>query len=111
MLQKPTFYLDISQQALIIPARTLSTWLREWLELYPEKVLFATDGYPYSSAMGWEESTWLASHNARQALGLALTAMQRDGEISPQRAAQLARMVLHDNAATLYHLPLLPPTH
>jgi hypothetical protein len=108
MLQKPNFYLDFSQQALIIPARTLSTWLREWLELYPEKVLFATDGYPYSNAMGWEESTWLASRNARRALGLALTGMERDGEITPARAAELARMVLHDNAAKLYHLPLLP---
>jgi predicted TIM-barrel fold metal-dependent hydrolase len=104
MLQKPNFYLDISQQALAIPARTLSTWLREWLELYPEKVLFGTDGYPFSSSLGWEESTWLAARNAREALGLALTGMQRDGEITPARAAQLAHMVLHDNAAALYHL-------
>lgn len=106
MLQKPNFYLDISQQALMLPARTLSTWLREWLELYPEKVLFGTDGYPFSPALGWEEATWLANRNARNALGLALTGMQRDGEITPQRAAELAKMVLHDNAANLYKLPL-----
>jgi predicted TIM-barrel fold metal-dependent hydrolase len=104
LLQKPNVYLDISQQALAIPARTLSGWLREWLELYPEKVLFATDGYPYSPSLGWEESTWLAARNARQALGLALTGMMRDGEITPVRAAQLAHMVLHDNAAALYQL-------
>ena len=102
MLQKPNFYLDFSQQALIIPARTLSGWLREWLEMYPEKVMFATDGYPYSSAMGWEESTWLGARNGRRALGLALTGMERDGEITPERAAQLARMVLRENAAGLY---------
>jgi len=105
MMQKPNFYLDISQQALSIPARTLSGWLREWLELYPEKVLFATDGYPFTSSLGWEESTWLAARNARQALGLALTGMLRDGEINSARAAQLAHMVLHDNAAALYRLP------
>jgi len=104
LLQKPNVYLDISQQALSIPARTLSTWLREWLELYPEKVLFATDGYPFSASLGWEESTWLAARNAREALGLALTGMERDGEISPARAAELAHMVLHDNAVALYHL-------
>jgi len=104
MLQKPNFYLDISQQSLTIPARTLSTWLREWLEMYPEKVLFGTDGYPYSSALGWEEATWLAARNGREALGLALTGMQRDGEITPQRAAQLARMVLYGNAAALYRI-------
>jgi hypothetical protein len=104
MLQKPNFYLDISQQAIVIPARTLSTWLREWLELNPEKVLFATDGYPYSPALGWEESTWLAARNARLALGLALTGMERDGEVTPARAAELAQMVLHKNAENLYRI-------
>jgi hypothetical protein len=104
MLQKPNVYLDISQQALVIPAPTLATWLREWLELFPDKVLFATDGYPYSPSLGWEESTWLAARNARNALGIALTGMERDGEITPARASQLAHMVMHDNAAALYHV-------
>lgn len=108
LLQKPNVYLDISQQALVIPAATLATWLREWLELFPDKVLFATDGYPYSPYLGWEESTWLAARNARRALGIALTGMERDGEISPARASQLAHMVLHDNAAALYHLQPQP---
>ena len=53
LLQKPNVYLDMSQQALVFPARTLAGWLREWLETYPEKVLFGTDAYPYSPAMGW----------------------------------------------------------
>ena len=104
MLQKPNVYLDISQQALVIPAATLATWLREWLELFPDKVLFGTDGYPYSAYLGWEESTWLAARNARNALGIALTGMERDGEITPARASQIARMVLHDNAAALYKI-------
>ncbi len=108
MLQKPNVYLDISQQALVIPAATLATWLREWLELFPDKVLFGTDGYPYSSSLGWEESTWLAARNARNALGIALSGMERDGEITPSRASQLAHMVLHDNAATLYRLHETP---
>ena len=104
LLQKPNVYLDISQQALVIPAPTIAIWLREWLELFPDKVLFATDGYPYSPYLGWEESTWLAARNARQALAIALSGMERDGEITPARASQLARMILHDNAAALYHL-------
>jgi predicted TIM-barrel fold metal-dependent hydrolase len=103
LLEKPNVYLDISQQAPVIPAATLATWLREWLELFPDKVLFATDGYPYSESLGWEESTWLAARNARRAIGIALTGMERDGEITPARASQLAHMVLHDNAAALYH--------
>ena len=109
LLQKPNVYLDISQQALVIPAATLAIWLREWLELFRDKVLFATDGYPYSPYLGWEESTWLAARNARQALGIALTGMERDGEITPARASQLAHMVLRDNAAALYHRPPAQP--
>jgi predicted TIM-barrel fold metal-dependent hydrolase len=109
LLQKPNVYLDFSQQALVIPARTLAVWLREWMELYPDKVLFATDGYPYSAEMGWEESTWLAARNGREALGLALTGMERDGEITPQRAAELARMVLRGNAEALYRLKATQP--
>jgi predicted TIM-barrel fold metal-dependent hydrolase len=110
LLQKPNVYLDISQQALTFPPRTLAGWLREWLETYPDKVLFGTDGYPFSDSMGWEEATWLASHNARAALGLALTGMMRDGEITRARANAVAQQVLHGNAESLYGLNQDPRT-
>ncbi|HTC74951.1 MAG TPA: amidohydrolase family protein [Edaphobacter sp.] len=102
LLQKPNVYLDISQQALTFPPRTMATWLREWLETYPDKVMFGTDGYPFSDSMGWEEATWIASRNARGALGLALTGMLRDGEISRDRARLLAEQVLRGTASQLY---------
>jgi hypothetical protein len=105
LLQKPNVYLDLSQQALVIPPRTLSTWLREWLEMYPDKVLFGTDGYPFSDYLGWEETLWIANRNARKALGYALTGMMEDGEIDRTRAVHIARDVLSSNAAALYHLP------
>lgn len=102
LLQKPNVYLDISQEALTFPPRTLAAWLREWLETYPDKVLFGTDGYPFSESMGWEEATWIASRKAREALGLALTGMMRDGEISRARANAIANQVLHGTAESLY---------
>ena len=105
LLQKPNVYLDLSQETLQFAPRTLSGWLREWLETYPDKVLFGTDAYPYSDAMGWEESDWMAARNGRAALGLALTGMMRDGEISRERAEAIAREVLRGTAATLYGLP------
>jgi predicted TIM-barrel fold metal-dependent hydrolase len=80
----------------------MSSWLREWLELYPEKVLYATDAYPYSSSMGWEEAAYIANRNLRESLGIALTGMVRDNEITPTRAIELANMVLHQNAQSLY---------
>ena len=46
----------------------------------------------------------MAARNGREALGRALTAMMRDGEITHQRAVELARMVLRENARVLYRL-------
>jgi hypothetical protein len=102
LLQKPNVYADISSQSLTMTPRTQAQWLREWLETVPEKVLFGTDAYPYSDELGWPEATWIANRNARQALGIALTGMLGDGEISKSRAADLARMVLRGNAQALY---------
>jgi hypothetical protein len=102
LLQKPNVYLDLSQQSLMISPRTMSSWLREWLELYPEKILYATDAYPYSPAMGWEEAAYIANRNLRESLGMALTGMLHDNEISPARADELAHMVVQKNAESLY---------
>jgi len=104
LLQKPNAYLDYSAQDLLLPPATLAVTLREWLEWVPEKILFGTDAYPYSDQLGWEESGWVAAHTGREALAIALTGMLRDGEISRDRAFELARMVLRDNARKLYGL-------
>lgn len=105
LLQKPNAFLDLSQEAITFSPRTLAVWLREWLETFPDKVLYGTDAYPYNEAMGWEESLWIANRNAREALGLALSGMLRDGEIDEARAEHLAHDVLRGNAVRLYHLP------
>jgi hypothetical protein len=102
LLQKPTVYADISSQSLTMTPHTLAQWLREWLEIVPEKVLFGTDAYPFSDELGWPEAAWIASRGARQALGIALTGMLEDGEIDRARAYELARMVLRGNAQALY---------
>jgi hypothetical protein len=104
LLTKPNAYVDFSNQDLINYPAALAQVIREWLEFVPEKVLFATDAYPYSTNLGWEESGYIAAKTGREALGLALTGMLRDGEINSSRANELARMVLRDNARTLYGL-------
>lgn len=104
LLAKPNAWLDYSAQSLLLPPATLAATLREWLEFVPEKVMFATDAYPYSDEMGWEESGWIAAHRGRQALGIALAAMIRDGEVSRDQALALARLVLRENARKLYGL-------
>jgi predicted TIM-barrel fold metal-dependent hydrolase len=104
LLTKPNAYLDFSSQDLVLAPAALAASMREWLEFVPEKILFATDAYPYSDQLGWEESGWIAARNGRQALAIALTGMMRDGEISRGRALELAHMVLRENARKLYGL-------
>jgi predicted TIM-barrel fold metal-dependent hydrolase len=105
MLIKPNVYADFSAQTFLRSTEALSEVLRGWLEWYPEKILFGTDSYPDDTPLAnWEEKLWLATRTSREALALALTQMMKAGEITRQRAEELARMVLHDNAAELYGL-------
>ena len=76
--------------------------LRSWLTAWPEKVMFGSDAFDGGVEQGWEQVAWVASNTARRALSIALTGMMRDGEITRDRAQQLARMVLRENAATVY---------
>ncbi len=105
LLNKPNAYLDFSGQGLMLPPATLARSLREWLEWVPEKVMFGTDAYPYSTETGWEETGWIGARRGREALAIALTAMMREDGISRARALELARMVLRENARKLYGLP------
>ena len=105
LLSKPNAYADFSEQTFMNYPRDVAQSIREWLERAPEKVLFATDAYPFSEEVSWEEAGWIAATAGRQALGLALTGMLRDGEITRDRGIEIARMVLRDNARKLYKLP------
>jgi hypothetical protein len=104
LLTKPNAYVDFSEQTTFNSPHSVSEVLRKWLEYVPEKVLFATDAYPESKELGWEEAGLIAAKTGREALGLALTGMLRDHDITQDRAITLARMVLRDNARTLYKL-------
>ncbi|HEY8205184.1 MAG TPA: amidohydrolase family protein [Pyrinomonadaceae bacterium] len=102
LMSKPNVYADFSAQTFFTYPRELSEILRNWLEFYPDKILFGTDAFSFGPAVDWGEVAWLSNTTAREALALALTGMINDGEIDRARAMELARMVLHDNAAKLY---------
>ncbi|HYY68582.1 MAG TPA: amidohydrolase family protein [Terriglobales bacterium] len=104
LFTKPNVYADYSEQTWLLSSRELAGTLRTWLEWYPERVMFGTDLYPDTPEIDWEEVGWMTTHDAREALALALTGMMNDGLISRQRATEIAHMVLHDNAARLYGL-------
>jgi len=104
MFGKPNVYADFSAQTFFLYPRALSEVLRNWLEAYPDKILFGTDAFSFGPAIDWPELAWLSNTTARQALALALTGMMNDGEITRERALELARMVLRENAIQLYKL-------
>ncbi len=104
LLEKPNVYADFSAQTFLLTPHALARVLRDLLEYEPEKVLFATDASPATPEVSWEESAWMTSRTAREALAIALSGMMRDGYITHERARELARMILRENALNLYHL-------
>jgi hypothetical protein len=104
LLYKPNVYADFSGQTFLLSTRELSEVLRSWLEFVPEKVLFATDAFIITPEVSWEDLGWLTTTSAREALALALTGMMQDGQLTRERAVELARMVLRENAVRLYGL-------
>jgi hypothetical protein len=102
LLMKPNVYADFSEQTWLISTRKLSENIRDLLEWYPEKVMFGSDLYPNTPEINWEEIGWQTTQSGRGALAIALTGMMEDGEITRERALELAHMALHDNAAKLY---------
>jgi predicted TIM-barrel fold metal-dependent hydrolase len=104
LLEKPHVYADFSAQTFLLQPATLARVIRGWLEYEPEKVLFATDASPATPEVRWEESAWTTNKNAREALAIALSGMINDGDITRERALELARMVLRENARGLYGL-------
>jgi len=104
LIIKPNVYVDTSVMELMNSPAHLASILRSWLEFMPEHVLFGTDASPFGPGMGWEETTWLGSHNARQAVAIALTQMMTDKVIDAARAREIADGIFRANAAKLYGL-------
>jgi len=88
----------------VIPPRTLAGWLREWLEVFPEKVLFATDGYPFTDSLAGRNRRTSRAATSAIARDRAVGHAARPRGLARARAGDRAR-VLHDNAAKLYGIP------
>lgn len=105
LFAKPNVYADFSFLGNQLTASMAATILRDWLSTYPERILFGSDAYPDSDTVGWEEWGWLGATAGRKALTIALSGMMQDGDVSRERALEIARMALRDNAVKLYRLP------
>ncbi len=102
LLGKPNVYADMSAMNFVLYPRELSEILRKWISFVPERVLYGGDVEPFYPHINWEETGWLTVTTGRRALGMALTGMIEDGDITRERAVEVARLVMRGNAAKLY---------
>jgi len=95
-------YTDSSLMGYYVYPSELKSILKQWISLYPERIMFGSDAFPFNDAVGAEETFWLASRSARTAVAAALAELVSEGAFTEGKALELARMYLHDNAAKLY---------
>jgi len=95
-------YLDTSFQSEFLYPSQFKNVLKQLLTLYPEKMMYGSDAFPFNDALGAEESFWLSARTSRTALAAALAELVSEGAFNEQKALELAHMYLHDNAAHLY---------
>ena len=95
-------YTDSSLMGYYVYPSELKTILKQWISLYPERMMFGSDAFPFNDAVGAEETFWLAARSARTAVAAALAELVAEGAFTEAKALELARMYLHDNAAKLY---------
>ena len=103
----PNVYLDSSEFVLLVYPAEFSHILKNWFEIYPEKIVFGSDSFPYTREVAVPETYWLAIHTARTASAAALAEMVAEGEISEAKALEIARDYFHDTSAKLFGLPTL----
>ena len=95
-------YLDTSFQSEMLYPSQFKDVLKQLLTLYPDKMMYGSDAFPFNDSLGAEESMWLAARTTRTALAAALAELVGEGAITESKAQELARNYLHDNAARLY---------
>jgi predicted TIM-barrel fold metal-dependent hydrolase len=100
---KPNVWVDISSIGFIAPVPDFADVLRKYLLFAPEKVLYGTDAASYPSVPGGADVQHvMLSRATRDALYLALAGLVRDGVIDQERAVEMGRGVLRENARRLY---------
>jgi len=95
-------YLDTSFQSEMLYPSQFKEVLKQLLALFPDKMMYGSDAFPFNDSLGAEESMWLAARTTRTGLAAALAELVDEGAISEAKALELARNYLHDNAARLY---------
>jgi uncharacterized protein len=95
-------FVDSSLTDLYLYPSEFKEVLKYWLSIYPDKVLFGSDAFPFNETLGAEESYWLSVQSSREALAAALAELVSEHAFSREQALKIAHGYLHDHAARLY---------
>jgi uncharacterized protein len=95
-------YVDSSLTDLYLYPAEFKDVLKYWLSIYPEKVVFGSDAFPFNQALGAEEAYWLSVQSSREAVSAALAELVSEHAFTKEQALKIARGYLHDNAAQVY---------
>src|SRR3989442_1874862 len=95
-------YTDSSLVGYYVYPSELKNILKQWISLYPEKIMFGSDAFPFNDAVGAAETFLWAGRSARTLGAAALAELVAEGAFTEEKALELARLYLHDNAAKLY---------
>jgi uncharacterized protein len=95
-------YLDTSLQSDMLYPSQFKEVLKQLLTLYPDKIMYGSDAFPFNDALGAEESMWIAARTTRTALAGALAELVEEHALTESKAMELARNYLHDTAVRLY---------
>src|SRR5439155_475520 len=95
-------YTDSSLMGYYVYPSELKNILKQWISLYPERMMFGSDAFPFNDAVGAEETFWLAARSARTAVAAALADLAAEGAFTEPKALELTHLYLHVNAAKLY---------
>jgi hypothetical protein len=104
----PNVYLDSSEFTLLVYPSEFKNILKRWFEIFPEKIVFGSDCFPYSREVNVPLTYWLAIDTSRTATAAALAEMVSEGDITEARALEIARGYFHDNTGRLFGLAPLP---
>lgn len=98
----PNVYLDLSEGALFgMP--NVRQRIMEALEAAPyAKILYGADG-------SIPEALWIAARRFKRVLAQVLGELSDEGFCTVSEAQEVARMILHDNAARMYRLDRQAP--
>ena len=80
-------YLDTSFQSEMLYASQFKIVLKQLLTLYPDKMMYGSDSFPFNHALGAEESIWLAARTTRTALAGALAELVGEGAFTRRKSA------------------------